>query len=104
MPYQILQHTADLRLRVYADSLEQLFYEAIRGMAGIMKHDTAISKPAIVRKVVIESQDRTMLLVDFLNEVLTLAQTNKEIYTEVKFEHFDKERFKFSKICYTMSS
>lgn len=90
MPYEILKHTADLRMRVWADTLERLFEDAAEGLMMLIK-PSAISnhqQPTSKREISIEAADKTALLVDFLNEVLSLAQINKEIYTSIRFKNF----------------
>lgn len=83
MPYEILKHTADLRMRVWADTLESLFLDAAKGIMSIMKKDPKSQIRNPKRNLSISAVDRTALLVDFLNEILSLAQTNKEIYPTV---------------------
>lgn len=93
MPSEILKHTADLRIRVWADSLERLFQDAVFGMMGVLKENfkpqalnhKKSTNPELKREIKIKAGDQTALIVDFLNEALTMAQTNKEVYTGVKF-------------------
>lgn len=91
MPYEIIEHTADIKIRVWGSSLEDLFSEALLVMMKIVKATTRLPTGNLVvmeHKIKVEAPDRTALLVDFLSEVLALSQTNKEIYTEVKFNKF----------------
>jgi len=92
MGYEVLEHTADLRLRVWGRDEEELFREALLAMAEIMKAERrrAEHEEKNVRNVHIQSQDITTLLVDFLNEILTLAQTHREIYTEIFFKRISE--------------
>lgn len=89
MPYEILSHTADLRIKLTADSLENLFKEALRAMAEILGKNPK-SKTPVARKISVISQDKTALLVDFLNEILALSQINKEVYTKIDFPKFSE--------------
>jgi len=86
MPYEILKHTADLRLRVWADTLELLFLDAVKGMMSILKENPKSEIRNPKRNLSISAGDKTATLVDFLNEVLALAQTNKEVYLAVIFK------------------
>lgn len=89
--YKLLSHTADIRMRVEADSLPELFVAAIEGMMNIIKISNSkflISKIKTKRIIETKSADKTALLVDFMNEVLYQTQKNKEIYNEVKFLEF----------------
>lgn len=93
MPYEIIEHTADIKIRVWGDSLENLFSEALIAMMKIVKITTKLPIDNLVvmeREIRIEAPDVTALLVDFLSEALALSQTNKEVYTEVKFNRFSE--------------
>ena len=80
MSYEILKHTADIRLHVTANSYKYLLSEALAGVCNTLKEHVDKSSPEIVRNAIVESADRTALLVDFLNEALALAHINKEVY------------------------
>lgn len=82
-PFEILGHTADVRLRVTGRTVEELFRNALRGMSSVIKSGAKgeVSK----REVEVHSQDQTALLVDFLNEVLYMSNINKEVYTDIAF-------------------
>lgn len=92
--HQTLSHTADIRLRVEADSLPELFVAAIEGMASVQKLNIKNQISKIKRLVEIKSIDETALLIDFMNEVLYQSQTNREIYIEVKFLEFSETALK----------
>lgn len=89
MPYEILSHTADLRIRVKADSLKDLFGEALRAVGEILSKNKKNEIP-VIRKIFATSQDKTALLVDFLNEILALSQINKEVYVKVNFSELSE--------------
>lgn len=83
--YKLLPHTADVRLYVEADSLEELFKGALAGMADIIKKGSCAVKVETMAKMIkIDSLDPTSLLVDFLSEVLRYSQEEKAIYCRVK--------------------
>jgi SHS2 domain-containing protein len=89
MRYKILPHTADLRLKIFGKTEEELFSNALLGLAAVIKKDAeklAKRKPAGgYEKIVIEGHNREELLISFLNEVLVQANINKKIYIWVKF-------------------
>ena len=86
MKYEILEHKADLKIKAFGKTKEELFQNALFAMAECMKPE--IKKTEGKRKIKIKSPDLPALLVDFLSEVLYLSQVNKEIYNEVKFKKF----------------
>lgn len=88
MPYEVLTHTADLRLKVTAKTLEELFEEAMHGLMHVI-HDRPDEHHKEVRRVVsVQSPDETALLVDFLNEVLFFTHIKHEIYTDLLLHEF----------------
>jgi SHS2 domain-containing protein len=86
MTYQILEHTADVRIFVQGDSLENLFSDAVYGMMEILKPQLDNQKQVIRRDIAVEAVDTTSLLIDFLNEVLLSVHIHKEMYNEVIFK------------------
>ena len=90
MTYKILEHTADVRMIVQADSLEKLFSEAVYGMMKILEPRLDNNKEVIERKISLEAVDATALLIDFLNEVLLATHIHKEVYNEVIFKRLSE--------------
>jgi SHS2 domain-containing protein len=81
--YEILHHTADIRLRVTASSLEALFADALRGLMAVM--GTAAADGARPETIELDSVNVTALLVDFLNVALVRAVVNRSLYTGASF-------------------
>lgn len=84
MPYEILEHTADLRIKVKGEDLKKLFRSSLEAMADIMSPNKE-KKTSSGKKISISAPDRTALLIDFLNEVLTNANIEKKVYSDVTF-------------------
>lgn len=72
MPYTLIDHTADMGIRVSAPSLEGLFEEAAYALADIMGARCGEG----LQEVVVDSQgiDRVDLLVRWLQEILYLIE------------------------------
>lgn len=94
--YEVLPHTADTRLRVAGSSLIELFSAALEGMNCILKNDfnKLIITGEIIYKLEISSLDETMLLIDFLSEILTLSHKKKACYKINGFEILDNSKIK----------
>lgn len=96
--YKLLSHTADIRMKMEADSLPELFVAAIEGMNSIIKtskHQKSNNQEVgIKRSIKIQALDATALLIDFMNEVLYQSQANREIYMEVNFLEFSETALK----------
>jgi SHS2 domain-containing protein len=86
MGYEILPHTADLRIRVQGRTLEEVFRSALRGMSDVMQPRAAKRSPDRERPIAVTAPDIATLLVDFLSEALTLAHINREVYPDARIE------------------
>ena len=82
--YEILHHTADVRIRVAASTLDELFADALRGLMAVMHGEVTVDDEHF-EAVALDSVDVTALLVDFLNEVLVHAAVKRRSYTNVSF-------------------
>jgi SHS2 domain-containing protein len=106
------EHTGELRIRIWARSLPELFEEAARALAGAMggtardeesPEDTIYPPEAIealeepqnpppspsTERLSLEAHDHEALLVDWLNELIFRAETGRKIYTGVRIESID---------------
>lgn len=84
MPHRILDHTADLCIEVTADSFAGLLGEALRAMTRWMAPVRESRK--VLRQFRVEASDRAALLVDFLNDALTISQIYREAYDAVSID------------------
>lgn len=84
--YEILEHKADLKIRAFGKTKEELFQNMLFGTQESMKPEIKETERKVKRQVKIKSLDLPALLVDFLSEALYLNQVNKEAYNDVKFE------------------
>jgi SHS2 domain-containing protein len=83
MSIEELEHTADLRFRVCAPTLEALFAEAVRALMETLYGDTG--GPVIeTRTIEVSAADRETLLHDFLSEVLFLAEAENLVFPDVE--------------------
>lgn len=85
--YEILEHKADLKIRVFGRSKEELFSKALLGMTDELRPEIK-NQESKIKMMKIKSDNLETLLVDFLSEILYLTQVNKEVYTDVKFKKF----------------
>jgi SHS2 domain-containing protein len=87
--YEIIQHTADVRMRVVATSLAELFAESVRGLMEVIRPEVASNEETLLR-IDVAAPDVTTLLVDFLNEVLTRTHIARETYDQAAIEQIDE--------------
>ena len=86
MTISYLPHTADVRMRVTAPSLEKLFYQAVAGMNGILKEDFCPGAIPVKNGITLEltGTDHTAMLIDFLSEVLSLSYSEKSLFCDME--------------------
>lgn len=90
--FEILPHTADVRLKVFGRTKEELFKNAMLGMAQILAKSPKSKLKIKNLKLKIKSPDINSLLVDFLSEVLYRSQINKAIFLAAKFSKFSDSK------------
>ncbi len=94
--YNILSHTADLRVEVFGKTVEELFKNAAQALTQILSPKTkfGISKSQLpISKIELVSNNINTLLVDFLNEILAKSNINKSVY-ELKSLRIDEDKIK----------
>ena len=95
LDYEIISHTADVKLKAYGATREELFSNALNGMFQLMRpivpsctiiNDRVVCKSLpITRTVVQYSPDIGALLVDFLSSALYLSDVHNEAYFAAEF-------------------
>jgi len=84
--YQILSHPADIKLQITASTKEELFQGALVGMASIIQPQMPRKAPIAKENIEVHSLDLDMLLVDFLNEILTKSDIYNCVFDKIKIE------------------
>lgn len=84
---RILPHTADVRLFVEGDSLQELFTAALEGVTSVLKKGGCKNRESFIikDKLTLSAPDATTLLVDFLSEVVSRSYANRALYCTVLF-------------------
>lgn len=91
MEYEILEHRADLKIKVRAKNPKELFRNAMVAMFESAGYEPRSGSQDSRVKIKIKSVDSPSLLVDFLSECLYLSETRKEVYQSVEFEEFTEQ-------------
>ena len=78
--FQEIEHTADWAFRAHGRDLAQLFANAARGMFEL-QGSTKSGETSVARGVAVSGVDRETLLVNWLNELLYLQETQHETYS-----------------------
>jgi SHS2 domain-containing protein len=80
MSFEEIAHTADVKIRVHAPTLEALFSETFKALMQVM-YGTNRSA-GILREIRIESSDTESLLADFLSEVLFVSEVGSLVFSD----------------------
>lgn len=92
--FEFISHTADVRLKATEEALPQLFITCLKGMNELLKPGFCGQKklPDMAETIHIESPDSTVLLIDFLSEILTLSNMNKAVYCDCFFKEISDHK------------
>lgn len=99
--FELIEHTADLKIRVYGKTLEELFVHALQGMFQTLhaKSSLCIYKNNHLEctnlpqkhTVIVDASDKDSLLVDFLSEALYLSDIHNEAYFDAHIFSFQEQ-------------
>jgi SHS2 domain-containing protein len=86
--YEIFEHTADMGIRVRADSLEELFADAARGLFSVMVENIDAVRAVEETTFRLHGEDIEELLHDWLAELLFTFHARRIVFTEfhVRFD------------------
>ena len=92
MKFEFLPHTADIRMKLEAETLPLLFEAGLPGMGEILKEDhcSQNSNWDIKKISTVRAPDVTCLLIDFLSEVLSFSYTEKAVFCELTWLEFSE--------------
>lgn len=95
MTYQLIEHTADIGIKVEAGSLTDLFKEAAKGLFSTIGETvddgTADPAPAAEHHIEIAGTDREELFVNWLNELLFLFETEYILFNSFQIHSLNEE-------------
>ena len=106
--YEFIDHTADVCIKAYGESLSECFESAAKGMFDIIADESKINEIG-ERIIELESDDIDQLLVDWLSELLflhssrnilfgyfsvDLDEPNKRLKATIKGEEFNQSNHK----------
>lgn len=89
-PFEELDHTADLALRVRGEGLGALFVHAAQGMFHLMRCEVVEGAESVSRHISLEAPDLETLLVEWLNELLYVSESNGECYEQFRVRYLDR--------------
>ncbi len=84
--WEELDHTADIAVRVCADSLEDLFLTSVDAMFSLVAKPKD-ADPTVSEFLELDAMDREALLIDWLNELLYIHERDGVVITDIVFEY-----------------
>lgn len=84
--FEEIEHTADVALRVRGIDLKELIENAAYGMASILCEKKHLGRDVVEATVSIEADDREGLLVEWLNELVFLAEIKSFVFQHIVCE------------------
>ena len=94
VPFEELEHTADVALKVYGRDLAELFVNAARGMLHLMLGSEPSSPPQVKHEITLEDIDTETLLVDWLSQLLYYQETEGVLFTDFSVEEITETTLK----------
>ncbi len=85
VPYEAFDHTADIGLHAYGSTLAELFANAALGMESLMVAPDQV-RPLISREITARGHDLVSLLVDWLDKLIFLFDTEFLLVRECEIQ------------------
>lgn len=77
--FEYLPHVSELAIRLRGTSIADVLRQAALALAGVLLPRRPPPGPQQVREIVLDAPDRAALLIDWLNELLFLAERDRWI-------------------------
>lgn len=90
MSYEFLEHTADVKFRVVAESIEDAFVDSAKALFETIRGDIEILKKE-KKKLEISGENLENLLYRFLEEFLFLLDSQDFLVSKIESIEIDKE-------------
>src|SRR3989338_1054385 len=98
MPFKILDHTADVAVKIESKTLEKLFEEAAGSYLYLLIEEEKL-KPCETKKIKLEAMDHESLLVSFLSELIYILETQNKIPCNFKIKQLTKTSLQAEVAC-----
>ena len=90
--FEVFEHTADVGLRIEAESLEELFVAAGRGIFSLVVENPEAIEPRQTVRIEIESEDLLGLFVDWLRELIYRCEAEHWLFSQFQVQLSDNHR------------
>lgn len=89
--YELLEHTADLGIKVWGADLKELFIHSASAMYELIADIDSV-RPAISIEVRTEAQDKDELLKNWLSELLYYFHVKDMLFSEFLIKELDEKK------------
>ncbi|MDI6816464.1 MAG: archease [Actinomycetota bacterium] len=90
LPFEVLDHTADVGLRAHGHTLKEAFENAATGMFSLITNLENI-KPSTSQEISVEAEDQESMLVEWLNELLYRFEVEYMVFKRFEIVEWDEE-------------
>jgi SHS2 domain-containing protein len=92
-PYAAFEHTADIGLHAYGETLTDLFIHAAQGMESLMVAPEQV-RPVTSREIVAEGHDDVSLLIAWLSQMIVLFDSEFLLFCDFAIDEMTPTRVK----------
>ncbi len=85
--YEVFDHTADVGIHAFGDTLPELFIHAAQGMESLMVPPEQV-RVSVTREIAVEGHDVISLLIAWLNEFVFLFDTEYLLFCTFEIDAF----------------
>jgi SHS2 domain-containing protein len=98
--YKILPHTADIKFQIRGQNLEGIFKNSLTAInkylqPSLVKNKNKKYKKELIIKLSLKGENFNILIIDFLNEVLSLIYIKKMIFRLKKLKIINNCQYQF---------
>jgi SHS2 domain-containing protein len=90
-PYEVFEHTADIGIHAYGNTLAELFLHAAQGMESLMVAPEQV-QTVTSREITVEGHDNVSLLIAWLNELIFLFDTEYLLFRTFAIDTLSETR------------
>jgi SHS2 domain-containing protein len=90
--FQFLEHTADVKIKCWANDLEQAFSQAAYALMTVITPDLEKISEKEKKLLTIKAEDIEALLYDFLSEFLFLFDVDKLVFSIINVRSIEKDK------------
>ncbi len=94
MKHEIMEHTADVGLRVFGENLKELFANAADGLFALIVEDLGTIQHERAVSLTVNAQDVEELFADWLRELLYLCNAERWLFSKFEVLDIDSKRLK----------